>query len=129
MGYDLAKIEKVVALKIKGSFKSDIQIQVNIFLKDLAEVQNISVKLVSNEKGFNQIDKRFLNEISEKEQEKGKYWIVNESVAQLVEHKFKCYTYNCGVEIVVPQHRPLENKKCPNCGNDMKFEGEVKVED
>jgi len=58
MGYDLAKIEKVIALKITGSFKSDIQIQVKIFLKDLAEVQNISVKLASNEKGFNQIDKR-----------------------------------------------------------------------
>jgi len=104
MGYDLAKIEKVVALKITGSFKSDVQIQVNIFLKDLAEVQNISVKLASNEKGFNQIDKRwtdnyaelwkwdnslteiikkftgeisprsFLNEIPEKEQEKVIRW-------------------------------------------------------
>ena len=61
MGYDLAKIEKVIALKIKGSFKSDVQIQVNIFLKDLAEVQNISVKLASNEKGFNQLDKRWVD--------------------------------------------------------------------
>jgi R.HinP1I restriction endonuclease len=58
MGYDLAKIEKVVAVKITGSFKSDIQIQVSIFLKELVEVQNISVKLVSNERGFNQLDKR-----------------------------------------------------------------------
>jgi R.HinP1I restriction endonuclease len=58
MGYDLTKIEKVLALKIKGSFKSDVQIQVNIFLKELVEVQNISVKLASNEKGFNQLDKR-----------------------------------------------------------------------
>lgn len=61
MGYDLAKIEKVVALKITGSFKSDIQIQVKIFLKDLAEIQNISVKLASNEKGFNQLDKRWVD--------------------------------------------------------------------
>lgn len=61
MGYDLAKIEKVVALKITGSFKSDIQIQVNIFLKELAEVQNISVKLASNERGFNQLDKRWVD--------------------------------------------------------------------
>jgi hypothetical protein len=58
MGYDLAKIEKVVVIKIKGSFKSDVQIQVNIFLKELVEVQNISVKLASNERGFNQLDKR-----------------------------------------------------------------------
>ena len=61
MGYDLTKIEKVVALKITGSFKSDVQIQVSIFLKDLVEVQNISVKLASNEKGFNQIDKRWVD--------------------------------------------------------------------
>ena len=65
MGYDLAKIEKVVALKIKGSFKSDVQIQVNIFLKELVEVQNISVKLASNEKGFNQLDKRRVDNYAE----------------------------------------------------------------
>ena len=65
MGYDLAKIEKVIALKIKGSFKSDIQIQVSIFLKDLVEVQNISVKLASNEKGFNQLDKRWVDNYAE----------------------------------------------------------------
>lgn len=65
MGYDLAKIEKVVALKITGSFKSDVQIQVNIFLKELVEVQNISVKLVSNEKGFNQLDKRWVDNYAE----------------------------------------------------------------
>ena len=65
MGYDLAKIEKVIALKIKGSFKSDVQIQVNIFLKELMEVQNISVKLVSNEKGFNQLDKRWVDNYAE----------------------------------------------------------------
>src|SRR2546421_217010 len=49
MGYDLAKIEQVLALKITGSFKSDVQIQVKIFLKDLVEVQNISVKLGTGE--------------------------------------------------------------------------------
>lgn len=65
MGYDLAKIEKVVALKITGSFKSDVQIQVNIFLKELVEVQNISVKLASNEKGFNQLDKRWVDNYAE----------------------------------------------------------------
>lgn len=65
MGYDLAKIEKVVALKIVGSFKSDVQIQVNIFLKELVEVQNISVKLASNERGFNQLDKRWVDNYTE----------------------------------------------------------------
>lgn len=65
MGYDLAKIEKVLAIKIIGSFKADVQIQVNIFLKDLVEIQNISVKLVSNEIGFNQIDKREVDNYAE----------------------------------------------------------------
>lgn len=65
MGYNLAKIEQVSALKITGSFKSDVQIQVKIFLKNLAEVQNISVKLASNERGFNQIDKREVDNYAE----------------------------------------------------------------
>ena len=77
MGYDLAKIEKVIALKITGSFKSDIQIQVKIFLKDLAEVQNISVKLASNEKGFNQIDKRWVDNYA-------KLWKWDNSLTEII---------------------------------------------
>ena len=77
MGYDLAKIEKVIALKITGSFKSDIQIQVKIFLKELVEVQNISVKLASNEKGFNQIDKRWVDNYA-------KLWKWDNSLTEII---------------------------------------------
>lgn len=62
MNYNLNDIEYVKAEKIKGSFKADIQVQVKVIIKlqSLIDCQNIQVKLVSNEKGFNQIDKRWL---------------------------------------------------------------------
>lgn len=67
MNYDLNDIEYVRAEKIKGSYKADIQVQVKITikLKSLIDCQNIQVKLVSNEKGFNQIDKRWLAKYKE----------------------------------------------------------------
>lgn len=62
MWYDLQKIEYVKAVKITWSHKADIQVQVKIIikLKDEIDTQNISIKLVSNKKWFNQIDKRWL---------------------------------------------------------------------
>ncbi len=62
MNYNLNDIEYVKAEKIKGSFKADIRVQVKVIIKlqSLIDCQNIQVKLVSNEKGFNQIDKRWL---------------------------------------------------------------------
>ena len=62
MGYELDKIESVYAEKINGNFKVDLQVQVKITIrfKTLIEAQNISVKLVSNPQGFNQIDKRWV---------------------------------------------------------------------
>lgn len=67
MWYDLSKIEYVKAVKIKGSYKADLQVQIKISikLKDVIDVQNISVKLVSNASGFNQIDKRRLRQYNE----------------------------------------------------------------
>lgn len=67
MWYDLKKIEYVKAIKITGSHKSDIQVQIKIVikLKDEIDAQNISVKLVSNDKWFNQIDKRCLKNYAE----------------------------------------------------------------
>lgn len=49
MGYNIDDIENVKAQKIKGGYKADVQV-----------VINIQVKLVSNPHGFNQIDKRQL---------------------------------------------------------------------
>ncbi len=67
MHYDLDLIEEVKAEKIKGNFKADIQviILVQIKLQKLQDVQNIQVKLVSNNQGFNQIDKRWLKSYNE----------------------------------------------------------------
>ncbi len=67
MNYNLNDIELVKASKIKGSFKSDIQVQINIEikLKKLLDVQNLQVKLVSNPAGFNQIDKRWIDKYLE----------------------------------------------------------------
>jgi hypothetical protein len=58
MGYILEEIEFVKAIKITGSYKTDVQVQVTIKLKEAIDCENLSVKLVSNSQGFNQIDKR-----------------------------------------------------------------------
>lgn len=60
MQYELKEIEYVKAVKLSG-YKTDIQVQVTIKLKQAIDVQNLQVKLVSNEKGFNQIDKRWVD--------------------------------------------------------------------
>ncbi len=64
MGYDLTEIEKVEAFILSG-YKTDVQVQVNIKLKKIIDVQNLQVKLVSNLKGFNQIDKRWIDKYNE----------------------------------------------------------------
>lgn len=58
MGYVLKEIEYVKAVKISGNYKTDIQVQVTIKLKEAVDCENLSIKLVSNPQGFNQIDKR-----------------------------------------------------------------------
>ena len=58
MGYLLDEIEKVEAIKITGSHKADVQVKIKILLRNTLAGENISVKLVSNPQGFNQIDKR-----------------------------------------------------------------------
>jgi len=57
MNYKINEIENVVAIVIHGH-KSDINTQIKITLKSAINIENIQVKLVSNPKGFNQIDKR-----------------------------------------------------------------------
>jgi hypothetical protein len=64
MKYKLKDIEFVEAIKISG-YKTDVQVQVNIKLKKAIDVQNLQVKLVSNLKGFNQIDKRRIDKYVE----------------------------------------------------------------
>ncbi|MBU4299226.1 type II restriction endonuclease [Patescibacteria group bacterium] len=61
MGYDLKKIEKVKAIIITGSRKTDVQVQITIYFKEAIALENLSVKLVSNRQGFNQVDKRWVD--------------------------------------------------------------------
>src|SRR5688500_17494250 len=65
MEYDLEKIEKVEAVRITGSHKTDVQVKIKIYLKDIVAAENLSVKLVSNPTGFNQIDKRWVDKYAE----------------------------------------------------------------
>ena len=59
MQYNLQEIKSVTAVKLSGH-KTDVQVQVTIQLKNIIDAQNLQVKLVSNDKGFNQIDKRWV---------------------------------------------------------------------
>ncbi len=64
MGYSLKDIEYVKASKIRGQYKADVQVrvQITIKLKSQSDIQNLQVKLVSSLKGgFNQIDKRWVD--------------------------------------------------------------------
>ncbi len=79
MNYILDEIESVKATKVDGSFKADVQVNIEIKLKTLVDIQNLQVKLVSNPKGFNQIDKRWLRSYSE-------LWNIPEDVYTLLQY-------------------------------------------
>lgn len=64
MGYDITKIESIVATKLSGQ-KTDVQIKVLIITSQASDFQNLQVKLISNEDGFNQIDKRWIKKYEE----------------------------------------------------------------
>lgn len=80
MEYELEKIDFVKAVKLRG-FKTDVQVQVTIKLKEAIDVENLQVKLVSNPKGFNQIDKRWVDKYTE-------MWSIPSPIQQLL----KLYT-------------------------------------
>ena len=65
MGYALKKIERVKAIIISGNHKTDVQVQITIYFKESIAVENLSVKLVSNSQGFNQVDKRWVDKYVE----------------------------------------------------------------
>lgn len=58
MHYDLQEIEGVDAIVLSGHYKTDVQVQVTIYLKKAIDIRNLQVKLVSNENGFNQVERR-----------------------------------------------------------------------
>lgn len=77
MSYKLNEIERVEAVKVRGNHKPDIQVKIKIFIKDLISPENISIKLVSNPQGFNQIDKRRVEKYVE-------LWNIPESIANSI---------------------------------------------
>lgn len=64
MKYKIEEIEEVKAIKISG-YKTDVQVQVTIKLKEAIDAKNLQIKLVSNPQGFNQIDKRKIDKYAE----------------------------------------------------------------
>ncbi|MDO4697832.1 MAG: type II restriction endonuclease [Pasteurellaceae bacterium] len=78
MGYDLTEIKSVKATVLHG-YKTDINVQVYIFFKDAVDIRNIQVKLVSNKRGFNQIDKRWVKTYQE-------MWQFDEKLLRLLQY-------------------------------------------
>ncbi len=79
MGYKIGDIEYVKASKIRGQYKADIQVRVRIVikLKSQEDLQNLQVKLVSNPRGFNQIDKRRIDKYVE-------FWNISEDITRIL---------------------------------------------
>ena len=95
MEYQLKEIEYVKAVKLSG-YKTDVRVQVTIKLKEAIDAQNLQVKLVSNPKGFNQIDKRWVDKYVE-------MWNIPQNITSI----FKRYTG----EIVPTIKNPKDNRR------------------
>ena len=76
MKYEIYEIDYVRALKLSG-YKTDVQVQVTIKLKEAIDVENLQVKLVSNTRGFNQIDKRWVDKYTE-------MWNIPENITSIL---------------------------------------------
>lgn len=78
MGYDITQIKSVKAVVLHG-YKADINVQVFVFYKESVDIRNIQVKLVSNKKGFNQIDKRWVKNYQE-------LWQFDDKICELLQY-------------------------------------------
>lgn len=78
MNYRHDSIEWVKAIVLHGH-KADLNVQVQIKLKNALDIENIQVKLVSNKKGFNQVDKRWLRNYNQ-------MWDIPEDVYKLLQY-------------------------------------------
>ena len=76
MNYDIKDIEHVEAVVLSG-YKTDVQVQVTIYLKTAIDVRNLQVKLVSNMNGYNQIDKRWVDRYVE-------LWDIPDDIASIL---------------------------------------------
>ena len=77
MGYELKEIENVKAVKLSNRYKTDVQVQMTIYMKNIISAENLSIKLVSNPTGFNQIDKRWIKKYIE-------MWSIPEDVVKIL---------------------------------------------
>lgn len=78
MGYKISKIKKVEARQISG-YKTDVQVEIKIELTDVVCFENLQVKLISNLRGFNQIDKRWIDSYV-------KLWNIPKEVSDLLRY-------------------------------------------
>lgn len=75
---EIENVRAVVLKNVKPKPKSDVNVQIKVFWKNGAvDVENLSVKLVSNSSGFNQIDKRWVAKYVE-------MWQIPENVAEIL---------------------------------------------
>jgi len=77
MGYMIEEIEDVKAVKLSNRYKTDVQVQITIYMKKAIPAENLSIKLVSNSTGFNQIDKRWIKKYVE-------MWSIPEDVVKIL---------------------------------------------
>tara|TARA_B100001250_G_scaffold143720_1_gene123025 strand:- start:110 stop:1444 length:1335 start_codon:yes stop_codon:yes gene_type:complete len=75
LGYNLKEIEEVKA-RILSGYKTDVQVVITN-KSGVQKNENLQVKLVSNKRGFNQIDKRWINKYKE-------LWNFNSEVEELL---------------------------------------------
>lgn len=78
MQYNLDEIEYIVASVLHG-YKADVNAQVKIKFKTVVDTENIQVKLVSNKKGYNQVDKRWLSHYRE-------MWNIPDDIYKLLQY-------------------------------------------
>ena len=79
MAYNFSEIEKVEAIVLSIKYKADIQVKVSIYLKNAVSAENISIKLVSNPRGFNQVDKRWVDAYTD-------MWDIPQDVSKLLKY-------------------------------------------
>ena len=77
MDYALDEIEDVKAVKLSNKYKTDVQVQITIYMKKAISAENLSIKLVSNPTGFNQVDKRWVEKYAE-------MWSLPKDVAKIL---------------------------------------------
>lgn len=77
MGYVIDEIENVKAIKLSNKYKADIQVKLTIYTEQNISIENLSIKLVSNPKGYNQVDKRWVDKYKE-------IWNIPDDIARLL---------------------------------------------